>query len=157
VAVADRVDALRRIPLFSELNQRQLKRIARDVRERSFEAGAEIVQQGEMSGIGFFLLVDGEAAVVVDGRQVAKLRAGDHFGELALVTEGTRTATVRALSPLRCLELKAWDFREIATENPDITWKLLQHVVGVLVEDRARASRTAAEASLGRLLAEIAP
>ena len=157
MAAADHVDALRRIPLFSDLNQRQLKRIARDVRERTFEPGAEIVQQGEMSGIGFFLLMEGEAAVEVDGRRVAKLSAGDHFGELALITEGTRTATVRAMSRLRCLELKAWDFREIANQHPDIAWRLLQYVVGVLVEDRARASRTAAEASLGRLLAEIAP
>jgi CRP-like cAMP-binding protein len=151
------VVALQRVPLFSGLNQRQLKRIARDVRERSFQTGTEVVQQGEMSGIGFFLVVEGEAAVVLDGRQVARLGRGDHFGELALITEGARTATVRALSPLLCLELQSWDFRRIATEHPDITWKLLQHVAGVLNDERLRTNRAAAEASLGRLLAEIAP
>ena len=155
--MSDRSEALQRIPLFSELSQRQLRRIARDVKERTFGEGTAIVQQGEMSGIGFFLVVEGEAGVVVDSRQVAKLGPGDHFGELALITESTRTATVTALTPLRCLELTAWDFRELVSENPDITWKLLQHVVGVLVQERARTSRTNAEASLGRLLAEIAP
>ena len=153
----DNVDALQGIPLFSDLNQRQLKRIARDVKERTFSEGTSVVEQGEMSGIGFFLIVEGEASVVVDGRRVARLRPGDHFGELALITESTRTATVSALTPLRCLELTAWDFREAAKEHADITWKLLQHVVAVLIEERARTSRDAAEASLGRLLAEIAP
>lgn len=150
-------DALQRIPLFSDLNDQQLKRIARDIKERAFSEGTSVVEQGEMSGIGFFLIVEGEASVVVDGRRVAWLGPGDHFGELALITEGTRTATVTAQTPLRCLELTARDFREAAKEHPDITWKLLQHVVGVLVEERARTSRDAAEASLGRLLAEIAP
>jgi CRP-like cAMP-binding protein len=155
--VPDHADELRQIPLFSDLSQRQLKRIARDVKERTFTEGASIVEQGEMSGIGFFLIVEGEAGVAVDGSQVARLRPGDHFGELALITESTRTATVTALTPLRCLELTAWDFRDAAKEHPDITWKLLQHVVAVLLDERARSSRASAEASLGRLLAEIAP
>jgi CRP-like cAMP-binding protein len=76
---------------------------------------------------------------------------------LALITEGTRTATVTALTPLRCLELTAWEFRDMAKEHQDITWKLLQHVVGVLSDERTRTSRASSEASLGRLLAEIAP
>jgi CRP-like cAMP-binding protein len=155
--VSDRVDALQRIPLFSDLDQRQLRRIGRDVKERTFDEGTSIVEQGEMSGIGFFLIVEGEAGVVVDGRRVARLHPGDHFGELALITESTRTATVTALTPLRCLELTAWDFREVAKEHPDITWKLLQHVVAVLLDERVRTSRASAAASLGRLLAEIAP
>jgi CRP-like cAMP-binding protein len=155
--VPERFEALQRIPLFSELNQRQLKRIARDVEERTFNEGTSIVQQGEMSGIGFYLLAEGDASVVVDGQQVAKLGPGDHFGELALITGSTRTATVTALTPVRCLELSARDFREVTKEHPDITWKLLQHVVTVLIEERVRTSRAAAEASLGRLLAEIAP
>jgi CRP-like cAMP-binding protein len=157
VAVANRVEALQRVALFSDLNQRQLKRIARDVKERAFNEGASVVEQGEMSGIGFFLIVEGEASVVVDGRHVARLGPGDHFGELALITKGTRSATVTALSPLRCLELTAWDFRQVAKEHADITWKLLQHVVSVLLEERGRTSRASAEASLGRLLAEILP
>ena len=85
-----------------------------------------------MSGIGFFIVSDGTATVSAGGKDVATLGPGDHFGELAMITESERTATVTAKSQLRCLEIQFWDFREFARENPDVTWKLLQHVVGVL-------------------------
>lgn len=134
--MADRTGDLRRVPLFNELNQRQLKRVGRDFRERSFKPGTEVVRQGEMSGIGFFVITAGEASVAVDGRDVAKLGPGDHFGELALISQGTRAATVTAETPLECLEITFWDFRRIATTSPDITWKLLQYVAGLLVEER---------------------
>jgi CRP-like cAMP-binding protein len=134
--VAEVTDQLKEIPLFSELNQRQLKRVARDFRDRGFKAGTSIVRQNEMSGVGFFIITEGEAAVIVDGREVARLGPGEHFGELALISEGLRTATVTALTPLRCLEITFWDFRRIAKDNPDIAWKLLQYVVGLLIDER---------------------
>jgi CRP-like cAMP-binding protein len=134
--VAEVTDQLKDIPLFSELNQRQLKRIARDFRDRGFKAGTSIVRQNEMSGVGFFIITEGEASVIVDGREVARLGPGEHFGELALISEGLRTATVTALTPLRCLEITFWDFRRIAKDNPDIAWKLLQYVVGLLIDER---------------------
>jgi CRP-like cAMP-binding protein len=134
--VADVAELLKDIPLFSELNQRQLKRIGRDFRERRFKPGTSIVRQNEMSGIGFFIITEGEASVIVDGREVARLGAGEHFGELALISEGVRTATVTAVTPLECLEITFWDFRRIAKDNPDIAWKLLQYVVGLLVDER---------------------
>ena len=134
--MADVAELLKDIPLFSELNQRQLKRIGRDFRERRFKPGTSIVRQNEMSGIGFFIITEGEASVIVDGREVARLGAGEHFGELALISEGVRTATVTAVTPLECLEITFWDFRRIAKDNPDIAWKLLQYVVGLLVDER---------------------
>jgi CRP-like cAMP-binding protein len=79
-------DELKRVPLFSSLSQRQLKRLARDFREREFRPGTAVVQQGQMSGIGFFVITEGEARVTVDGADVARLGAGDHFGELALIS-----------------------------------------------------------------------
>jgi CRP-like cAMP-binding protein len=60
---------------------------------------------------------------------VARLRSGDHFGELALITESERTATVTAETAMRCLEIPFWDFRTFAHDNPDVMWKLLQQVV----------------------------
>jgi CRP-like cAMP-binding protein len=134
--VADLSDQLQGIPLFSELNQRQLKRIGRDFRDKRFKAGASIVRQNEMSGVGFFIITEGEASVIVDGREVARLGPGEHFGELALISEGVRTATVTALTQLQCLEITFWDFRRIAKENPDIAWKLLQYLVAVLIDER---------------------
>jgi CRP-like cAMP-binding protein len=143
------VDVLRGVPLFGGLSQRQLKRLASNFRERRFKSGTAIVRQGEMSGIGFFVITEGTAEVEVDGRVVAILGPGDHFGEFALISEGLRTATVTSTEPLECLEITFWDFRRAAKDSPDITWKLLQYVVDLLVEERlARARAFAASVSL---------
>jgi len=131
MAGADAED-LEHVPLFADLDGRQLKKLARHFRERSVGDGATLVQEGEMSGVGFFVVAEGEAAVSVGGKQVRTLTRGDHFGELALVSEGKRTATVTAVGRLRVLEIPFWDFRDFAHANPDVTWKLLQHVVGLL-------------------------
>jgi voltage-gated potassium channel len=125
-------ESLAQVPLFSDLSSRQLKKLASQFRERSFEPGTTVVQEGTMSGVGFFVITEGEAAVTVGGGEVATLTPGSHFGELALVSEAERTATVTARTGLRCLEIPFWDFRDFAHENPDVTWKLLQHVVALL-------------------------
>ena len=96
-----------------------------------------------MSGVGFFIVAEGEAAVSVDGQEVARLGPGDHFGELALISEDVRAATVTAATRLRCLVIAFWDFRRFARENPDVSWKLLQHVVGMLTDQRDRRARAA--------------
>ena len=130
-------DNLKQVPLFAELNGRQLKKLASQFRERSFQPGTSVVQEGTMSGVGFFVIAEGEAVVSVHGKDVSTLSVGDHFGEVALVGEAERTATVTARTQLRCLEIPFWDFREFALQNPDVTWKLLQHVVGVLSSNGA--------------------
>jgi CRP/FNR family transcriptional regulator, cyclic AMP receptor protein len=135
------VDELARVRLFSGMNQRQLRRLAKHVKERQFRAGVSVVKEGTMSGVGFFIVADGEAVVSVDGTEVARLGPGDHFGELALITEDVRTATVTAATRLRCYVIAFWDFRRFATDNPDVAWKLLQHLAGLLVADRERRAR----------------
>jgi CRP-like cAMP-binding protein len=130
--MADLTDDLKRVPLFADLERRELKKLAVHFRERLLQPGSTPVQEGTMSGIGFFVLADGEATVSVGGNVVATLKRGDHFGELALVSEGERTATVTATTNLRVLEIPFYDFREFALANPDVTWKLLQHVVALL-------------------------
>jgi CRP-like cAMP-binding protein len=123
---------LKRVPLFNSLTERQLKRLSRLFRERELLPGTAVVQESRMSGVGFFVIAAGEATVSVGGTEVATIGPGDHFGELALISERERTATVTARTHLRCLEIPFWDFREFAMENPDVTWKLLQHVVDLL-------------------------
>jgi len=145
--VAKLVDELRQVPLFSGLSQRQLKQLARGFKEREFRPGTSMVRQGEMSGVGFFVITGGEASVSVDGMEVAKLGPGDHFGELALISEQLRSATVTAEGPLQCLVMAFWDFRRFAKENPDVTWKLLQHLVGLLTEERNRRAQAALQTS----------
>ena len=135
--MADRIAELKNVPLFSGLSQRQLRRLAASIREREIRDGTTIVREGEMSGIDFFVIAEGEASVSVAGSEVARLGPGDYFGELALIGERVRTATVTAVGHLRCLAIAAWDFRRFVKENPDVSWKLLQHLARLLTEEPA--------------------
>ena len=137
-------DDLGRVPLFAELSGRQRRKLAANFRERRFRPGTDVVRQGTPSGIGFFVVVDGEATVSVDGADVATLSAGDHFGELALITRADRTATVTAKTELECLEIAFSDFRRFAHANPDVTWKLLQSVASILQRGQSAAGRETA-------------
>jgi CRP-like cAMP-binding protein len=134
--VASRAEDLKQVSLFADLSQRQLRQLGRSFKERTFRSGTSMVRQGEMSGVDFFVIVEGEASVTVDGKDVGKLGPGDHFGELALIAEQVRTATVTAATQLRCLAMASWDFRRFVKSNPDAGWKLLQYLVRVLLEER---------------------
>ena len=130
--MANLTDDLKRIPLFGDLSQRQLRHLARDFKERSFRPGATIVREGQMSGVDFFVILDGEATVTVRGREVGRLGAGSYFGELALIGERERLSTVTAWTEVRCLTMASWHFRKFVQANPDVAWKLLQQLVNLL-------------------------
>ena len=134
-------DELGRVRLFGGLSQRQLRQLARLVKEREYRPGVNVVAEGTMSGTGFFIVADGEASVSVDGTEIARIGPGDHFGELALITEDARVATVTAVTRLRCYVIAFWDFRKFAKDNPDVSWKLLQHLAGLLTTERERRAR----------------
>jgi CRP-like cAMP-binding protein len=135
------VDELGAVKLFGGLSQRQLRQLARLMKERTFRPGVAVVEEGTMSGVGFFIVAEGEASVSVDGREVARIGPGDHFGELALINEDARTASVTAVTRLRCHVIAFWDFRKFARDNPDVAWRLLQHVAALLVAERTRNVR----------------
>lgn len=134
-------EALKRVPLFSGLSQRQLRGLRKDFRERTYRPGAAILREGEMSGIDFFVIVEGEASVTIGGKEVDRLGPGDYFGELALLAERERYATVTAVEPVRCLSMASWHFRKFVQDNPDVAWKLLQHVAGLVQGDRDPPAR----------------
>jgi CRP-like cAMP-binding protein len=138
--MASVADDLRNVPLFSDLNDRQRRKLARLFRERAVPPGAAVVEEGKVSGCSFFVVADGEATVTIAGNEVGRLGQGDHFGELALISERERSATVTAVTPMRCLEVRFWDFRDFAHDNPDVMWKLLQHVVELLSAADARTT-----------------
>jgi len=117
-------ELLQRVPLFSGLDPRELEAIARTVHERTFAQGDTIAQEGE-SGVGFFVISEGQAKVTIDGRDVRTLGPGDYFGEIALIAESARTATVTAESELKCYGLTPWEFRPLVQTNAGIAWKLL--------------------------------
>jgi CRP-like cAMP-binding protein len=137
--VAAQPSELQGVPLFGGLSQRQLRRLGRDFKERSFRSGTEIVRQGHMSGVDFFVIVDGQVSVTVHGKEVARLGPGDHFGELALIGERERLSTVTAVGPVQCVSMASWHFRRFVNANPDVAWKLLQHLVELLGEKESRS------------------
>lgn len=123
--MAEAIELIRRVPLFADLERRQLEDVAATLKPRSFAAGEEITTEGRR-GVGFFVIEDGEASVTVHGRDRARLGRGDWFGEIALVTEGDRSATVTAETDLRCLGMTSWEFRPLVEREPSIAWKLAQ-------------------------------
>ena len=133
----DTANTLSRVPLLSCLDQKELNRFARSFTDRDFPAGTVVVKQGDERGIGFFVITDGTARVSAGGEDLAVLGPGDHFGELALVGDRVRTATVTAETDLETLVTTVWEFRSFVKSNPDTAWKLLEHVVGLLQQARA--------------------
>src|SRR3954452_6365402 len=125
------VEALRRIPLFADLDQRETKQISRLFKERRSAAGETLVQTGS-GGAAFYVIAAGEATVTVGGKSRATLQAGDHFGEIALIDEGTRTATITATTDVVCYGLTHWDFRPVVEANGTIGFKLLHSLAKML-------------------------
>ena len=117
-------DVLKRVPLFSGLDDRELQEIAAQMRERRFSAGNTVTQEGA-GGAGFFVVESGEAEVTVDGQPRGTIRDGDYFGEIALLTGSDRTATIKATSDMVCWGMTPWDFRPLVERNSAIAWKLL--------------------------------
>lgn len=128
---------LRGVPMFSALDELELERLAAEFRERSFRDGDRIVLEGD-EGLTFFVIEDGNATVSVRGATVAELGPGDHFGEIALVDRGTRAATVVARGDVHAHMLPIWNFRPLVEGNPELAWKLLETLAGILrdVEER---------------------
>jgi CRP/FNR family transcriptional regulator, cyclic AMP receptor protein len=116
---------LQRVPLFSDLDRRELERIAASMKQRIFRAGDTVTAEGQ-AGIGFFVIEDGQAKVTVRGEERRRLGPGDYFGEVALLNESARTATITAETDLRCYGLTSWEFRPLVETHGSIAWKLLQ-------------------------------
>jgi CRP/FNR family cyclic AMP-dependent transcriptional regulator len=119
------VELIQKVPLFGGLDRKELEDLAGWFKERSFSEGDEVVSEGR-GGIGFFVIEQGQAGVNVGGEERASLGPGDHFGEVALIDEGARSATITAKSNLRTYGLTSWEFRPLVENNASIAWKLLQ-------------------------------
>jgi CRP-like cAMP-binding protein len=115
---------LQHVPLFAGLERKELEQIADSMHERRFSAGDTVVQEGA-GGAGFFVIDQGEADVTVGDQHVNTIRAGDYFGEIALLTGSERTATIVARSDMLCYGMTPWDFRPLVESNSTIAWKLL--------------------------------
>ena len=130
--MTDVVDLLASVPLFSSLDKKELQRLAKDFSERTFPAGAVVVREGDEHGVGFFVVVEGEGIVTVGGKEVDQVGPGSYFGEVALISDRKRTATITAATELKTLVMTFWDFRAFVKGDAEVAWKLLEHVGGLL-------------------------
>jgi CRP/FNR family cyclic AMP-dependent transcriptional regulator len=120
----EKVELIKRAPLFWNCSKRQLQQIAQIADEIDLREGKEMTRQGER-GREFFVLLEGEADVIKDGRTINRLGSGDFFGEIALVSDTPRTATVTATSPVRTLVITDRSFRRLMEDQPEIQGKVL--------------------------------
>ena len=130
------LDALARLSLFSDLERPQLESVAHTMSEESFPAGQRILRQG-FAGGGFFVILEGEVSVRVDGQDINQLGRGDFFGEISLLLGEPPVADVVTLTPVTALQLAGPDLQAFLLTFPPVMFRMLQSVSRRL----ARANR----------------
>ncbi len=131
------LDVLGRVELFSRLKSKHLKRVAESMTARTFALGEEVTKEGEVS-VGFYVIEQGTAIVTMHGDQVGELGPGDFFGEISLIAETPRAATITAETELRCYAMTSWDFRSLVEGNGEIAWAILASTARKLYENAER-------------------
>jgi CRP-like cAMP-binding protein len=121
------LDALAKLSLFSDLERPQLEAVAHTMSEESFPAGQRILRQG-FAGGGFFIILDGEVSVRIDGQDITRLGKGDFFGEISLLLGEPPIADVITLSPVSALQLAGPDLRAFLLAFPPVMFRMLQSV-----------------------------
>jgi len=134
------VDAIRQVPLFADLDDAELGRLADRFVERSFSEGETVVEEGA-TGTSVFVIVNGNASVSIAGELKASLGPGDYFGEMAAMDDGTRSASIIAATDLDVCFLTPWEFRPFVEEHPEVGWKLLRSLAR-----RLRQAQTGSQA-----------
>jgi len=124
-AGAEAPEVVRRVPFFEGIDAAEVQRISTLFKQRRFAAGETIAKEGA-GGAAFFVIDSGEAVVSVRGRELSQLERGDYFGEVALLDNGARSATVTATTEVVCFGLTFWEFRPLVQHNAQIAWNLLQ-------------------------------
>ena len=135
-AMSAPVEVLQNVQLFSTLEQEDMEELARQLHERRFPEGAEVTTEGS-TGAGFFVIAAGNAEVLVGGEHRATLGPGDYFGEVALIDDGVRSASIVAATDLLCYGLTPWEFRPFVEEHPKVAWALLQALARRIRESQA--------------------
>ena len=120
-----KIELLRGVPLFADCSRRELRSIAEVADEVVVPADTLLTKEGA-SGREFIVIVDGAASVERRGRKVNELGPGDFLGEIALVSRGPRTATVRTTHPTHALVITAPSFRALLRKTPSMQWKVLE-------------------------------
>ncbi|MGH3126594.1 MAG: cyclic nucleotide-binding domain-containing protein [Gaiellaceae bacterium] len=129
-----KIELLKRAPLFSGCSKSELRALASTADELDLREGTIITREGR-PGREFFVLISGTAQVTKKGKEVAQLGAGDWFGEIALLTDAPRTATVKATSPVDVLVITDRRFKTVVETMPSIALKILSSIGERLARD----------------------
>jgi CRP-like cAMP-binding protein len=124
-STASYVEALARLSLFADLRHPQLEALAHSFGEEVFAEGQRVMRQ-DVTGGGFYVILDGEAKVVIDGQERARLSRGDFFGEISILTDGAPSADVIAASVLRCLIIPDNELKDFLLKQPSVMYRMLQ-------------------------------
>jgi CRP/FNR family cyclic AMP-dependent transcriptional regulator len=130
---------LKRVSLFASLSDEELAELAQRFRERRCDRGSAATSKGS-SGVGFFVIAEGQAIVNVHGDTVRRLGPGDYYGEISLVDGGRRTAQILADTNLLSYGISASEFRAFVKSHPDVAGALLESIVAKLREAQDRAA-----------------
>ena len=129
-----KVELLKKVPLFADCSKAELRELAKSADELDLREGTVLTREGR-PGREFFVLIDGTVKVTKDGKKVAELKGGDWLGEIALLTDKPRTATVTASSPVDVLVITDRRFRNVVESMPSIAIKVLGRVSERLTHD----------------------
>jgi CRP/FNR family transcriptional regulator, cyclic AMP receptor protein len=129
-----KVELIKRVPLFSHCSKKELGMVAQIADEIDLPEGKTLMREGDR-GREFFVLVEGEADVRKGNRKVSTLGGGDFFGEIALVSQRPRTATVTTSSPVRALVVTEQSFRSLIDQAPEVQRKVLQALADRVAAD----------------------
>ena len=131
-----RVELIQRVPLFELCSKRELRRIAALADERSVNSGTALITEGK-PGSEFFVVVEGELEVRRKGRRIRRLGAGSFVGEIALLSQSPRTATVVAMTPLQVLVITRRDFVDLLDAMPFLWLKVARTLADRVDADEA--------------------
>lgn len=116
---------LAKVPLFSSCSLQEIEAVASAAQDHGFESGQIIVTQGT-PGQAFYMILTGRVEILRDGASLGTFGPGDFFGEMSLLDQAPRSATIRAVEPTTCLMLSSWDFKALLEKHPSIAVKLLE-------------------------------
>jgi CRP-like cAMP-binding protein len=125
------LESLARVPLFTDLSVRQRRNIARSANEDRYEVDDVIVQEGGRTET-LFVILEGTARIVRGGRTIARRVPGEFFGEISMIDERPRIASVIAETPMRCLVLHHDGLRKLVMDDPRMAWSLVRTLAGRL-------------------------
>lgn len=121
----DKASALASLPLFEGISDESMARLAAVTGELDFEPGQFIVLQGQV-GTGLYVILEGSARVVRGSDELAQLGPTDFFGELSVIDQMPRSASVQAVEPTRCLALASWDLLDLLESDPKLALNLIK-------------------------------